>query len=139
MNAVDTNVLLYSIDHSEPAKQLVAQQLLHQLRSTTEPTLLLWQVLGELAQQLRRWRDQRKLTPVEFSQHIQAFRHLFPLTLPTAEAFDSALSLAERFSLSHWDSMILGACQAAGATRLYTEDMGAPRNIGGIELINPFA
>jgi predicted nucleic acid-binding protein len=142
MNAVDTNVLLYSVDRNEPAKQLIARQLLQQLRSAGAgdgPTLLLWQVLGELAQQLRRWRDQGRLTPVEFSQHIQAFRHLFPLTPPTAEAFDSALSLAERFSLSHWDSMILGACQATGATRLYTEDMGAPRNIGGIELINPFA
>ncbi len=47
------------------------------------------------------------------------------------------MSLAERFSLSHWDSMILGACQSAGATRLYTEDIGAPLNIDGIELINP--
>ena len=139
MNAVDTNVLLYSVDRNEPAKQLKAQQLLQQLRSGAEPTILLWQVLGELAQQLRRWRDQGKLTPDEFSQHVQAFRHLFPLTLPTAEAFDCALSLAERFSLSHWDSMILGACQAAGATRLYSEDMGAPRNIDGIELVNPFS
>jgi predicted nucleic acid-binding protein len=138
MNAVDTNVLLYSVDRNEPAKQLIAQRLLQQLHSATEPTLLLWQVLGELAQQLRRWRDQGKLTPDDYSQHIKAFRHLFPLTLPTAEVFDSAVSFAERFSLSHWDSMILGACHAAGATRLYTEDMGASRNIGGIELINPF-
>src|SRR5258708_7130531 len=105
MNSVDTNVLLYSIDRNEPAKQLIAQQLLQQLHSASEPTLLLWQVLGELAQQMRRWRDQGKLTPVEFSQHIQAFRHLFPMMLPTAEAFDYALSLAERFSLSHWDTM----------------------------------
>jgi predicted nucleic acid-binding protein len=35
--------------------------------------------------------------------------------------------------------MILGACQAAGVTRLYTEDMGAPRTIDSIELINPFS
>ena len=139
MNAVDTNILLYSIDRNEPAKQLKAQQLLRRLHAAAEPTLLLWQVLGELTQQLRRWRDQGRLTPAEFALHIQAFRHLFPLALPTAEAFDSALDLAERFSLSHWDSMILGACQAVGATRLYTEDMGAFRSIGGIELINPFA
>jgi predicted nucleic acid-binding protein len=59
--------------------------------------------------------------------------------LPTADAFDLALDLSERFTLSHWDSMILGACQAAGATRLYTEDIGAPRQIGPLELINPFA
>jgi len=57
---------------------------------------------------------------------------------PDAGAFDLAIGLAERFSLSHWDSMILGACRAAGAMRLYTEDMGAPRDIDGIELMNPF-
>lgn len=139
MNAIDTNVLLYSVDRNEPAKQVVAQQLLRQLGSAAEPTVLLWQVLGELTQQLRRWRDQGRLTPADFSQYVQAFRHVFPLALPTPEAFDFAVSLAERFSLSHWDSMILGACQSAGATRLYTEDMGAPRIIDGIGLINPFA
>jgi predicted nucleic acid-binding protein len=99
--------------------------------------LLLWQVLAELAQQLRRWRDQGKLTPSEFSLHIQAFRHVFPLVLPTAAAFDLALDLADRFSLAHWDSMILGACQAGGIAVFYTEDMGAPRTIDAIQLINP--
>jgi len=46
MKAVDTNVLLYSVDRHEPAKQLKAQQLLSQLRAAAEPTILLWQVLG---------------------------------------------------------------------------------------------
>jgi predicted nucleic acid-binding protein len=138
MNAVDTNVLLYSIDANEPTKRLKAQQLLRKLHVGTEPTVLLWQVLGEAAQQLRRWRDQGRLTPAQFTQHVQAFRHLFPLVLPTPQAFDAAMHLAERFTLSHWDSMILGACQAAGVTRLYTEDMGAPRKIDSIELVNPF-
>lgn len=91
-----------------------------------------------MAQQLRRWRDIDRLSPSKFWQHIQAFRYLFPLVLPSTEAFDRAMSLAERFSLSHWDSMLLGACQSAGANRLYTEDMGAPRKIDGIELVNPF-
>jgi predicted nucleic acid-binding protein len=91
---------------------------LAQLHPAAEPTILLWQVLGELAQQLRRWRDKGKLTPAEFAQHLQAFRHVFPLVLPREEVFERAMNLAERFSLSHWDSMILGACQSAGATRL---------------------
>lgn len=138
MNAVDTNVLLYSVDRNEPEKQRIAQQLLQRLHSGNEATLLVWQVLGEAAQQLRRWRDAGRLTPAEFTQHVQAFRYLFPLSLPTAEVFDTALNLTARFSLSHWDAMILGACRIAGITRLYTEDMGAPRTIDGIELINPF-
>lgn len=136
MNAVDTNVLLYSIDKNEPAKQLKAQQLLQQLRVTPQPTFLLWQVLAELGQQLRRWRDTGRLTPAEFAQHILAFRHLFPLAMPIPAVFDMALDLADRFSLSHWDSMILGACKAAGIGVLYTEDMGSP-TIDGIQLINP--
>jgi predicted nucleic acid-binding protein len=137
MNAVDTNVLLYSIDHHEPNKRMKAQKLLEQLRSASETTLLLWQVLGELGQQLRRWRDQGKLTPSEFAQHIQAFRHVFPLILPTPSVFDIAVDLADRFSLAHWDSMLLGACKASGVETLYTEDMGAPRTIDGVKLVNP--
>jgi predicted nucleic acid-binding protein len=137
MNAVDTNVFLYSVDRNEPTKQLKAQQLLQQLRSGSQPTFLLWQVLCELGQQLRRWRDQGRLTPAEFGQHVQAFRHVFPLSMPTPAVFDLALILADRFSLAHWDSMILGACQTAGIAILYTEDMGAPRIIDGVQLINP--
>ncbi len=139
MNAIDTNILLYSVDRNEPTKQLKAQQLLQQLHSAGDPTILLWQVLGEVTQQLRRWRDRGRLNPTEFSQHIRAFRYLFPLVLPTPEAFDAALELSERFSLSHWDGMLLGACRAAGVTRLYTEDMGSPRTIDGIKLVNPAA
>lgn len=137
MNAVDTNILIYSIDRHEAAKQLKAQQLLQQQRSATEPTFLLWQVQAELVQQLRRWEDQGKLTHAEFLQHVQAFRRLFPLVLPTATVLDRALDLAGRFSLSHWDSMILGACQEAAITTIYTEDMGAPRTIDSIHLVNP--
>ena len=137
MNAIDTNIFLYSVDRHEPAKQLKAQQLLHQLRSPAPPTLMLWQVQGELVRQLRRWRDQGRLTHVEFVQHVWAVCGLFPLLLPTAPVMDRALDLADRFSLSHWDSMLLGACQEDAITTLYTEDMGAPTTIDGIQLINP--
>ncbi len=139
MNAVDTNIFVYSLDRHEPAKQLKAQQLLQRLQSAVEPTVLLWQVLAELVQQLRRWEDQGKLTHAEFLQHVQTMRQLFPLALPTAAVLDCALDLSERYSLSHWDSMVLGACSDAGIGTLYTEDMGAPRAIDGIQLINPLA
>jgi predicted nucleic acid-binding protein len=137
MNAVDTNIFLYSLDRHEPAKQLKAQQLLRQLSTSPQSTFLFWQVLGELVQQLRRWKETGRLTAAEFLQHVQAFRHLFPLILPTVGVLDRALDLAARFSLSHWDRMILGACQEAGITTLYPEDMGAPRNIDGVQLVNP--
>lgn len=137
MNAIDTNILLYSVDRHEPAKQMKAQQLLNQLRSAPPPTFLLWQVVGELVGQLRRWRDQGKLSGADYTQHLQILPNLFPILLPTVCTLGRAIDLADRFSLSHWDSMLLGACQDAGLTTLYTEDMGAPTMIDGIQLINP--
>lgn len=139
MNAVDTNVLLYSVDRHEPTKQRLAQALLEQLHARDEPTVLLWQVLTETTQQLRRWRDTGRLAAADYPRHVQAFRHLFPLVTPTAAVFDAAMRLCDRYSVSHWDGMMLGACQVAGVTRLYTEDLGAPRTIETIELWNPFA
>ena len=137
MNAVDTNIFVYSLDHKEPVKQAKAQLLFRQLLIGIEPTFLLWQVLGELVQQLRRWRDQGQLTEAEFLQHVNVFRTQFPVVFPVAIVLDHALDLSARYSLSHWDSMLVGACKEAKVTTLYTEDMGAPRSIDQIQLLNP--
>jgi predicted nucleic acid-binding protein len=63
---------------------------------------------------------------------------MFRLTMPTPAVLDRALDLADRYSLSHWDSMLLGACLEAGVVTLYTEDMGAPTRYDGVQLVNPF-
>ena len=138
MNAVDTNVFIYRLDRREPVKQGKARSLLRHLALDTTPTVLLWQVLGELVRQLRYWQDQGRLTRDGFLRYVAVFRGLYPLIMPTPEVLDRALDLAGRHSLSHWDSMLLGACQEADVTTLYTEDMGAPTTYDGVELVNPF-
>ena len=137
MNAIDANILLYGMDTKEPAKQGKAATLLCQLTADPQKTTLLWQVLVESINQLRRWENQGHVTKTEFDAHVQYWRTLFPMTFPTIRVLDHALDLAKRYSLSHWDSLILGACKEAGVTTLYTEDMGAPRTIDGIQLFNP--
>jgi predicted nucleic acid-binding protein len=69
---------------------------------------------------------------------FRAYFRLFPVVLPTTEVMDRAMDLTARYSLSHWDSLLIDACIEAGVTILYTEDMGAPITIGMIELRNPF-
>ena len=136
MNAVDTNVLIYRLDQLEPIKQAQARELLRILIFDPTPTVLLWQVLGEMLRQLRYWQDQ--ITRAAVVRYTTAFRRMFPVVMPTENVADVALELSGKYSLSHWDSMLLGACQVAGVTALYTEDMGAPRTIASIQLINPF-
>jgi predicted nucleic acid-binding protein len=138
MNAVDTNVLVYRLDRSEPVKQAKARELLRQLAANTDPTVLPWQVIAELTRQLRYWQDQGQLTRDEMLQYVAAFRRLFPVVMPSASVLDRALDLTGRYSLSHWDSMLLAACLEAGVQTLYTEDMGSPTTYDGLRLLNPF-
>ena len=137
MNAVDTNILLYSIDKTEPVKRPKATAFLLQLIADGS-TVLLWQVLAESVQQLRPVEALLgSLADAEFDQHVKDFRALFPMVFPKIGVLDHALDLAKRYSLSHWDSMILGACKETSVMKLYTEDMGAPTVIDGIQLVNP--
>jgi predicted nucleic acid-binding protein len=137
MNAIDTNVLVYRLDRSEPNKQAAARTLIRQLALQGD-TILLWQVAGEFLRQLSAWRGQGHLSHDKVLRFSHAIRRMFPLILPTEPSLDRALSYAHRYTLSHWDSMLVAACAEAGVTKLYTEDMGAPRKIDTVELVNPF-
>ncbi len=138
MNAVDANVLLYSLDASEPTKRPIAQALLRELRASSEKTVLPWQVLCEVTAQLRTWTAKKRISAAVATNYIQSFRGIFPIKTPRAVVFDHALELTERYSLSHWDSLLLAACADAGVTRLYSEDMDHGADIDGVRILNPF-
>jgi len=123
MNAVDTNVLIYRLDRSEPVKRRQARALLQKLRADPAETVLLWQVAGEFLRQLRSWEQQGTLGRGSARRFVNSIRFSLALTLPTPAVLDRALDLTDRYSLSHWDSMLVGACLEAGVTTLYTEDM----------------
>jgi len=137
MNAVDTNVLVYRFDELETEKHATAQALIEELVVGGE-TILPWQVACELLNQLTYWHRQNRIQRSDILEFATEVRLMFPLVMPTPNCLDRALELASRFSLSHWDSMLLAACLETGVTTLYTEDMGAPTTIDSVELINPF-
>jgi predicted nucleic acid-binding protein len=64
---------------------------------------------------------------------------MFPLHLPNPRVFRISFDLRSRFSLSHWDSMLLAACKDAGFDMLYSEDMDAGTDCDGLTIVNPFA
>ena len=53
--------------------------------------------------------------------------------------FQISSDLRYRFSLSHWDSMLLAACKEAGVTTLYSEDLDSGTDYDGLRVVNPFA
>ncbi|HVS39362.1 MAG TPA: PIN domain-containing protein [Gemmataceae bacterium] len=139
MNAVDTNVLVYSLDVHEPAKQAKAKALLAALIGAQPGTVLLWQVASELLSVLRNWERQGRVSTTNVEANFRDIFAMFPLSLPGPQVFTRYFDLFARFSLSHWDAMLLAACKEAGVATLYSEDMDAGTDYDGLKIVNPFA
>jgi predicted nucleic acid-binding protein len=138
MNAVDTNVLLYALDRRETKKQPIAREILSDLAGTRQ-CILLWQVACEFVAQSRRWESLGILKKNRTPRYITFYRSKFHLTVPMPAVLEMANRLFETYRLSHWDSLLVAACIEASVDTLYTEDMGAPRQIETVRLVNPFA
>jgi predicted nucleic acid-binding protein len=107
MNAADTNIYVYALDADEPVKQAKAVELFDRLVLQPADAVFLWQVAGEFLGQLRRWESKGKLKPDEARAAFHRFSAMFTLRTPSQTIFQLSFDLRSRFSLSHWDSMLL--------------------------------
>lgn len=135
MNVIDMNIWLYSHDTRDLRKQTIAQQLIATLR----PMALPWQVGCEFIA------GSRKLAPQGFDE-AKAWLALSAMQgiangvlLPVADLWAETQVLQGGHSLSFWDALLVASCIRHGVQTLYTENMGAPRTIDGLSLVNPFA
>ena len=138
MNAVDTNVLVYAFDADDPTRQSRAEALLEGPTLGLSEGVLLWQVAGEFLNVLRKWESSGRLSAADVVAHFRDVLALWPLHLPTAEVFDRSFDLRTRYSLSHWDGLLIAACRIAGVRRLYSEDMQDGADCDGVRIDNPF-
>jgi predicted nucleic acid-binding protein len=139
MNAVDTNVFVYMLDDDVPSKQAKARELIDRLVKPPVASVLPWQVAGELLSCLRKWESAGRIAPADVEAHFHDVLSMFPLCIPSAKVFEISFDLHARFSLSHWDSMLLAACKEAGVTTLFSEDMDSGTDYDGLTIVNPFA
>jgi predicted nucleic acid-binding protein len=139
MNAADTNVFVYALDADEPVKQAKALDLFQRLTQAGGATVLPWQVAAELLSKLRKRESAGRITSCEVESRFRKFLAMFPLAIPSVKVFSTYFDLHSRFSLSHWDAMLLAACKEAGATTLYSEDLYPGPDYDGLAVVNPFA
>jgi predicted nucleic acid-binding protein len=132
MNAVDTNILIYVNDPRDPVKQEIAASLI----PTLTEGVLLWQVACEYLAASRKL-ESLGYVRTQAYQYVRDLQRVWYTALPTWSILDRAENLMRRFSLSHWDSMIVAACLEANVQMLYTEDFGYS-SIDGLGIVNPF-
>jgi predicted nucleic acid-binding protein len=132
---VDTNILLYSRDASEPVKQAVASARLDALWEAHTGRLSV-QVLNEIFVNATRKLDPG-LTPEEAWDDIEALSAWDPLPLDMA-VLGRAFGVQRRYGLSWWDSMIVAAAEASGCSKILSEDLADGASYFGIKVENPF-
>jgi predicted nucleic acid-binding protein len=132
---VDTNVLVYARDASEPGKQPQALAWIEHLWRTRTGRLS-FQVLQEYYVTTT-----RKLTPGLSPEEARAdVRDLLAWRpVPTgAEVLEAGWKVEDRFGRSWSDGLIVAAARVAGCGYLLTEDLQHGSELDGLRVVDPF-
>jgi predicted nucleic acid-binding protein len=130
---LDTNVLIYSLDSSEPTRQVVAKQVLAATRNVD--VVLTAIVLGEFFHVASR---KAKAPKGVVRQHLQDFTALFPVVGYEAIDVLRAAQESEAGRFEFWDAIVLSAAERAGCTVCLSEDMQDGAKLGALTVRNPF-
>ncbi len=138
MIAFDTNIYAYTLDEDSLVKRQRSVDLILSLPDDIRQRPVLWQVACEFLAFLRRQQNKKRIDPVDIRREMRAVLTGCRLVLPAPDVLDAAIQLQTRYSLSHWDSLLLAACLHAGIDTLYSEDMSHGMTYDTVTVINPF-
>ncbi|MGO9648236.1 MAG: PIN domain-containing protein [Terriglobales bacterium] len=132
---LDSNILVYAYDASNPRKQSVAQALVE--RAVAGEAMASTQVLAEFAATLL-----HRLTPPADPEAVTAILDaLGPVKLiaPDAGMVRRAVEAHSAYGVHFYDGMILAAAERGGCARLLSEDLNPGQEYFGVKVSNPFA
>jgi len=133
---VDTNVLAYAHDASEPDKQATARAVLEELWADRSGVLST-QVLQEFY--VVATRKFHPPLPRAEAREIVALYSTWSIVAVDVALILDATTLEESAQLSFWDALIVEAARRAGAVRVLSEDLAAGRVFGETAIVNPFS
>ncbi|MCC6601687.1 MAG: PIN domain-containing protein [Anaerolineae bacterium] len=134
---LDTNILVYSFDPSEPAKQQIARELVKTALSS-QMGAISSQVVQEFLNVAQR-KFAKPMSVTEARRYLNTV--LFPLCqhFPSIDLYDKALMLREETGYSFYDALILAAAIESGCQTLLSEDLQDGRTIHNVTILNPFS
>jgi predicted nucleic acid-binding protein len=131
---LDTNILVYAYDRSEPRKQQIAQGLVR--RAVAGEIAASSQVLDEFAATLL-----HKLSPPASPEDLIALLDaLGPIKLVPidGDVVLRAVQVRAQYGVHFCDGMILAAAERGGCQRIWSEDLNAGQQYFGCVVENPF-
>jgi len=132
---VDTNVLVYSRDASEPEKQVQASAWMEYLWKSHAGRLS-FQVLQEFYVTVTE-KLKPGLSPVNAWSDVRSLLSWTPV-LTDERILEGAWFIQDRYRLAWWDALIVSAAQTADCRYLLSEDLQENQEFGGVKVVNPF-
>jgi predicted nucleic acid-binding protein len=132
---LDTNILVYAYDGSDPRKQSIARELMR--RALAGEFLICVQVLSEFASTLL-----HKISPpATADQLLSILDALAPIKtiVPDQETVRRAVEARADYGLHFYDAMIIAAAEQAACKRIWSEDLNPGQRYFGLTIENPFA
>ncbi|MFN4218719.1 MAG: PIN domain-containing protein [Candidatus Bipolaricaulia bacterium] len=132
---IDTNVLAYAYDRSEPAKQAQALALLDQIVGVSA---LSTQVLGELFIVLTR-KLPEPFSPKRARERVENYLRAWPVLSVTPLIVEEAVRGVIEHGFSYWDAQIWATARLNQIPIVLSEDFSHGRFVEGVRFLNPFA
>jgi predicted nucleic acid-binding protein len=131
---IDTNILVYTIDHAAGAKQASAISILRQAAS--QDCRLTLQALAEFNSAATR---KRMLAPDQAHDLITNWLTLFPQPIPLSPAaLLAASSRTAGSGFSFWDALLVTTAAHAGCLAVISEDMAPGATLAGARIVRAF-
>lgn len=134
---LDTNVLIYAVDFTDPAKQNIALEWVTRAHQTGDGVLS-YQVVQEWFNVVLR-KAAVPLSPKEATSIYRALLEPLWRVQSSRELLDAAMDIHQENSFSWWDSLIVSAAIQGGCDQLVSEDLQDGRSIAGVRIHNPFS
>jgi predicted nucleic acid-binding protein len=129
----DTNVLIYADDKAAPAKQRLALDLITEHRRA-RTGVVSPQVLQEYFVTVT-----RKLhVDVSIARRKVELLAEFHVAAPDVSDILAAIDLHRLHTLSFWDALVVRSAKQSGCSVLFSENMQHPRDLDGLQIVNPF-
>ena len=132
---IDSNVLIYSYDRSEPDKRSRAQELIAGFSQNGNGVLSV-QVLGEFFSIVTR-RIPNPLSIQEAEAAVALFGSLQVIDIDMTMV-RRAIATHSRYGTTYWDSLIIAAAERAGCSSILSQDLNTGQSYHGILAVNPF-
>ncbi len=134
---VDTNILVYAYDNTEPTKQQQAFQLLDELATTARGALSA-QVLSEAFVALTR-KIRSPLRPEQAYVRIQNYQQSWPVfDLTSLIVLEAARGVVD-YQMNFWDSLIWATAKLNQVGLVLSEDFSSGSVLEGVRFVDPFA